>query len=60
MQKELNLFGEFFQPFENISNGDDVKVLLDKSSCVAINHIDLFEEYVIITAKKLHMWDSGL
>ena len=42
------------------NNVDEVKMLLDKSSFVAINHIDLFEEYVIITAKKLHMWGSGL
>jgi len=42
------------------NNVDEIKVLLDKSSFVAINHIDLFKEYVIITAKKLHMWGSGL
>lgn len=42
------------------NNIDEIKKLLDESSFVAINHIDLFEEYVIITAKKLHMWGSGL
>lgn len=42
------------------NNMDEIKTLLDKTSFVAINHIDLFEEYVIITAKKLHMWGSGL
>lgn len=41
-------------------NVDEIKELLDKTSFVAINDIDLFEEYVIITAKKLHMWGSGL
>ncbi len=38
----------------------DERQLLDESSFVAINHIDLFEEYNLITAKKLHMWGSGL
>ena len=42
------------------NNVDEIKELLDKTSFVAINHIDLFEDYVIITAKKLHMWGSGL
>jgi len=42
------------------NNCDEIKELLDKTSFVAINHIDLFDEYVIITAKKLHMWGSGL
>jgi ubiquinone/menaquinone biosynthesis C-methylase UbiE len=41
-------------------NMDEIKQLLDESSFVAINHIDLFEEYNLITAKKLHMWGSGL
>lgn len=42
------------------NNVDEIKELLDKASFVAINHIDLFDEYIIITAKKLHMWGSGL
>ncbi len=41
-------------------NVDEIKSLLDQCSFVAINHIDLFDEYVIITAKKLHMWGNGL
>ena len=41
-------------------NLDEIKELLDKTSFVAINHIDLFKEYNLITAKKLHMWGSGL
>ena len=47
---------------EKISHNNvaEIKELLDKTSFVAINHINLFEEYVIITAKKLHMWGSGL
>lgn len=42
------------------NNLEEVKQLLDISSFVAINNIDLFEEYHLITAKKLHMWGSGL
>ena len=42
------------------NNLEEIKELLDKSSFVAINNIDLFEEYHLITAKKLHMWGSGL
>lgn len=42
------------------NNLDSVKELLDKTSFQAINHIDLFEDYNLITAKKLHMWGSGL
>lgn len=42
-------------------NTDEIKSLLDKASFVAINNIDdLFEEYHCFTAKKLHMWGSGL
>ncbi|MFA7569794.1 MAG: hypothetical protein WCY75_00950 [Sulfurimonadaceae bacterium] len=40
---------------------DEIKQLLDKASFVAINNIDdLFDEYYCFTAKKLHMWGSGL
>ncbi|WP_072679625.1 hypothetical protein [Arcobacter sp. LA11] len=42
------------------NNLEEIKELLDKTSFVAINNIDLFEEYHLITAKKLHMWGSGL
>ena len=41
-------------------NLDEIKRLLDESSFVAINNIELFDEYNLITAKKLHMWDAGL
>ena len=42
------------------NNLEEIKDLLDKTSFVAINNIDLFEDYHLITAKKLHMWGSGL
>ncbi len=38
----------------------EIKELLDKSFFQAINDIDIFDEYIIITAKKLHMWGNGL
>ena len=42
------------------NNLEEIKELLDTASFVAINNIDLFEDYHLITAKKLHMWGSGL
>lgn len=42
------------------NNLEEIKELLDKVSFVAINDINLFEDYNLITAKKLHMWGSGL
>lgn len=41
-------------------NLEEIKELLDKTSFVAINNIELFEEYNLITAKKMHMWGNGL
>ena len=42
------------------NNEEEIRLLLDKTSFVAINNIDLFEHYHLFTAKKLHMWGSGL
>ncbi|WP_321469163.1 hypothetical protein [Halarcobacter sp.] len=42
------------------NNLDEIRELLDKTSFVAINSIELFDDYKLITAKKLHMWGSGL
>lgn len=42
------------------NNLDEIKKLLDDTSFVAISNIDLFDKYHLITAKKLHMWGSGL
>lgn len=41
-------------------NLEEIKDLLDKTSFVAINNIELFHDYNLITAKKMHMWGSGL
>ena len=40
-------------------NQDALQTLLDKVGFVAINSIELFDEYALITAKKLHMWGNG-
>lgn len=45
---------------KNHNNTQEIKELLDECSFVAINDIDLFKDYNLITAKKLHMWGSGL
>lgn len=37
-----------------------IKDLLDKSQFVAINDIKLFDDYLLVTAKKMHMWGNGL
>lgn len=66
--KLLKLFYKALENSANIivlehkrhQNLEEIKTLLDQTSFVAINHIDLFEEYELITAKKLHMWGSGL
>lgn len=42
------------------NNIEDTKKLLDKLSFHAINDIDIFDEYLIITAKKMHIWGAGL
>lgn len=42
------------------NNLDEIKELLDHTSFIAINNIDLFKDYNLITAKKLHMWGAGL
>jgi hypothetical protein len=39
---------------------NQIKELLDISNFLAINDIDLFEDYYIVVAKKMHMWDAGL
>ncbi|QOG12318.1 hypothetical protein [Arcobacter sp. FWKO B] len=34
--------------------------LLDTSDFRAVNEIDIFDEYYLISGKKMHMWGSGL
>ena len=34
--------------------------ILDKNDFRAMNKIDIFEKYDLVTAKKMHMWGNGL
>lgn len=39
---------------------DEIKELLDQTYFQAINDTDIFDEYIIVTGKKMHMWGAGL
>ena len=41
-------------------NKDELLNLLDELGFMASNTIELFEEYYIFTAKKMHHWGNGL
>ena len=41
-------------------NKEEIMQAVDESGLQAVNNIDLFEEYNLITAKKMHNWDNGL
>jgi hypothetical protein len=38
----------------------ELSEILDNNDFRAINSIDIFEEYNLVMAKKLHMWGNGL
>ena len=42
------------------NNKDEILSLLDDLGFMASNSIDLFEEFYIFTAKKMHHWGNGL
>ncbi len=37
-----------------------IKELLDNSDFRAVNEIDIFDDYHLVTGKKMHMWGAGL
>jgi len=41
-------------------NKDEILTLLDELGFMASNTIELFEDYYIFTAKKMHHWGNGL
>ncbi|MCK5110753.1 MAG: hypothetical protein KAQ94_04455 [Arcobacteraceae bacterium] len=41
-------------------NIDNIKQLLDDTHYLAANEVDIFEDYDLIVAKKMHMWGAGL
>jgi len=42
------------------SNIEDIKNLLEEFEFRAINDIDIFQNYNLVMAKKMHMWGNGL
>ena len=42
------------------NNQEEILTLLDDLGFMASNNIDLFEEYHLFTAKKMHHWGNGL
>ena len=42
------------------NNTDEIIQTLDEVNFRVVNAIDIFEEYNLIMAKKLHMWGAGL
>lgn len=42
------------------SSIEEMIELLDISNFLAINDIDIFENYYLVMAKKMHMWGAGL
>ena len=45
---------------KNNSNISEMIKLLDEANYRAANDIDIFEDYNLVMAKKLHMWGNGL
>lgn len=66
------LFDEIYHSLENSANiivlsskknNIDIyviKELLDNSDFRAVNEIDIFDDYHLVTGKKMHMWGAGL
>lgn len=70
-ENKMQLLKMYYRALENSANiiilakkshdsTEEIKSLLDKSHFLAINDIDIFDDYIIITAKKYHMWGNGL
>ena len=70
-ENKIQLLNMYYRALENSANiivlakksnnsTEEIKELLDKTYFQAINDIDIFEEYIIITGKKMHMWGNGL
>ncbi len=68
---KINLLKMYYTALENSANiiilvkksknnVEEIKSLLEESNFRAANDIDIFEDYMMITAKKMHMWGNGL
>ncbi|MGM0519102.1 MAG: hypothetical protein ACQERD_05630 [Campylobacterota bacterium] len=45
---------------KNNNNKEEILELVENTGFQAPNNIELFENYNLITAKKMHHWDNGL
>jgi hypothetical protein len=66
------LFNEIYHSLENSANIIvlssktnniglyHLKEMLDNSDFRAVNEIDIFDDYYLVTGKKMHMWGAGL
>lgn len=70
-ENKISLLNMYYKSLENSANiivlakksnnsTEEIKLLLDKTYFQAINDIDIFDDYIIITGKKMHMWGNGL
>ena len=70
-ENKIQLLKMYYKALENSANiivlakksnnsTAEIKDLLDKTYFQAINDIDIFDDYIIITGKKMHMWGAGL
>ncbi len=70
-ENKIQLLKMYYKALENSANiivltkktnnsVEEIKSLLDQTYFQAINDIDIFDDYTIITGKKLHMWGNGL
>jgi len=70
-ENKINLLKMYYTALENSANiiilvkksknnVEEIKSLLEETNFRAANDIDIFEDYMMITAKKMHMWGNGL
>ncbi len=70
-ENKIQLLKMYYRALENSANiiilakksnnsVNEIKSLLDQTYFQAINDIDIFDDYIIITGKKMHMWGNGL
>ncbi len=70
-ENKIQLLKMYYRALENSANiivltkklnnsVDEIKSLLDQTYFQAINDTDIFDDYIIITGKKMHMWGNGL
>lgn len=70
-ENKVQLLKMYYRALENSANiivltkksnnsVDEIKSILDQTYFQAINDTDIFDDYIIITGKKMHMWGAGL